>query len=221
MLLSLVLVLRILALRRAKLAVHLWRCWCVLIAGLWQTLVLQCSSLCLDKCVFDGSHNLWRENRSLVHGSRYRFLPGLEHAFHGSPHVAVDKRVSFHVGAVQTTTEVDSVRCADVLHDGVQNVQRRELLRWCCLVASVSFEINNKSGRLADNGQVFQVSRDDGKVPYRFDVVLESFRDSLSVFGALLGDDGQVADFIAIVLRQIAQRVCKVLGDRGRGGAGN
>ena len=42
-------------------------------------------------------------------------------------------------------------------------------------------------------------------MPYRLDVALESFRNSLSVLGVFLGDDGQVADFIAIVLRQVAQ----------------
>lgn len=38
-------------------------------------------------------------------------------------------------------------------------------------------------------------------VPYRLDVALEGFRDSLSVLSVLLGDNGQVADLIAIVLR--------------------
>ena len=41
--------------------------------------------------------------------------------------------------------------------------------------------------------------------PYRLDMTLESFRDSLSMLSVLLGDDGQVADLIAIVLRQVAQ----------------
>ena len=34
---------------------------------------------------------------------------------------------------------------------------------------------------------------------YRFDMVLEDFRDSLRVFGVLFRDDGQVADFVSIV----------------------
>ena len=42
-------------------------------------------------------------------------------------------------------------------------------------------------------------------LPYRFDVALESFRNSLSMLGIFLSDDGQVADLIAVVLRQVAQ----------------
>ena len=41
--------------------------------------------------------------------------------------------------------------------------------------------------------------------PYRLDMTLESFRDGLSMLSVLLGDDGQVADLIAVVLRQVAQ----------------
>ena len=42
-------------------------------------------------------------------------------------------------------------------------------------------------------------------LPYRLDMALESFRNSLSMFGVFLGDNGQVADLIAVVLRQVAQ----------------
>ena len=42
-------------------------------------------------------------------------------------------------------------------------------------------------------------------MPYRFDVALESFRNSLSMLSIFLSDDGQVADLIAVVLRQVAQ----------------
>lgn len=46
-------------------------------------------------------------------------------------------------------------------------------------------------------------------LPYRFDVALESFRNSLSMLGIFLSDDGQVADLIAVVLRQVAQQSAK------------
>lgn len=51
-------------------------------------------------------------------------------------------------------------------------------------------------------------------MPYRFDVALEGFRDSLGVLGVLFGDNSQVADLVAIVLRQVSKRVCKVFGNR-------
>jgi hypothetical protein len=75
-------------------------------------------------------------------------------------------------------------------------------IKWVSLRAP--FAMTNT---IANNSNLENVSiPKDGKMAsYRLDVALEGFRDSLSVFGVLLGDDGEVADFIAIVLRQIAQ----------------
>lgn len=43
------------------------------------------------------------------------------------------------------------------------------------------------------------------RVPYRFDVVFEGFRDSLGMLRVLFGDNGQVADLVAVVLRQVSK----------------
>ena len=78
--------------------------------------MLKSRSLCLDECVLNGPDHLGWEHRSLVHRSRDWFLPGLEHAFHGSAYVSIHESISFHVRAVQTTAEIDSIWCSDVLH---------------------------------------------------------------------------------------------------------
>lgn len=78
--------------------------------------MLQSGCLCFDECVFDRPDHLGREHRALVHGSGDRFFPCLEHAFHGSAYVSVHEGVSFHVRAIQTTAEIDSIRRSDVLH---------------------------------------------------------------------------------------------------------
>ena len=78
--------------------------------------MLQSGCLRFDKCVLDRSDNLRWKYGSLVHGSGHRFLPGLEHAFHGSAYVAVHECVSFHVRAIQTTAKVDSIGSSDILH---------------------------------------------------------------------------------------------------------
>lgn len=95
--------------------------------------MLECSGLCFDECILDRPDDFGREYRPLVHGSGDGLLPGLEHALHGSPYVAVDQSVCFHVCAVQAASEVDRVRRADVLHNGVKDVQGRQLLRRSCL----------------------------------------------------------------------------------------
>lgn len=54
-------------------------------------------------------------------------------------------------------------------------------------------------------------SRDEKDVLYLFDVPFEGFGDGLRVLRVLLGDDGQSADLIPVVLRQVFQRVREVL----------
>ena len=90
LLLPLVLVLRVLSRWRSELAVWLRRRGRVLVASLWQALVLQCCSLCFDEGIFNRPNDFRWEDGALVHGARNGFFPGLEHAFHGSADVAVD-----------------------------------------------------------------------------------------------------------------------------------
>ena len=87
--------------------------------------MLQSRCLRFDERVLDRPDHLRWEHGSLVHGPRDWFLPGLEHAFHGSAHVSIHESISFHVRAVQTTAEIDSIWCSNVLHYRVQDVKRR------------------------------------------------------------------------------------------------
>lgn len=48
---------------------------------------------------------------------------------------------------------------------------------------------------------------------YRFDVLFQNHSYSLSMFGVLLGDDGQVANFISVVVLKILQRFLEVQSD--------
>jgi hypothetical protein len=124
-LLSLVLLVGILSLRRPKLTVHLWWRRGVLEASRWQTLMLQGGRLRFDKCIFDRSYHLRREDRALVHGPGHGFLPSFEHAFHSSAHIAVHESVGFHIRAIETATKVDSIGRSNILHYRVQNVESR------------------------------------------------------------------------------------------------
>ena len=48
---------------------------------------------------------------------------------------------------------------------------------------------------------------------YRFDVFFQNHSYSLGMFGVLLGDDGQVANFISVVVLKILQRFLEVQSD--------
>ena len=100
LLLPLVLVLRVLSRWRSELPIRLRWSGSVLVASLWQTLVLQCRSLCFNEGVLNRSNDLGWEDRTLVQGARYRFFPSFEHAFHGSAYTAVDQGVGVHECAV-------------------------------------------------------------------------------------------------------------------------
>jgi hypothetical protein len=149
LMLPLVLVLRVLSRWRSELAVWLRRRGRVLVASLWQALVLQGCSLCFDKSVLDRPHDLRWEDGTLVQGARHGFFPSLEHAFHGSAYAAVDQSVGVHERAVQAFAEIDRVGSAYVLHNRVQDVECGQLLRRRCLFVIVSITIYNKSGKSA------------------------------------------------------------------------
>jgi len=48
---------------------------------------------------------------------------------------------------------------------------------------------------------------------YRLDVLFQNHGYSLSMFGVLLGDDGQVANLISVVVLKILQRFLEVQSD--------
>ena len=148
LMLPLVLVLRVLSRWRSELAVWLRRRGRVLVASLWQALVLQGCSLCFDKSVLDRPNDLRWEDGTLVQGARHRFFPSLEHAFHGSAYAAVDQSVGVHERAVQAFAEINRVGSANVLHNRVQDVKCGQFLRRRCLLL-LSVSVYNRSGKSA------------------------------------------------------------------------
>jgi len=48
---------------------------------------------------------------------------------------------------------------------------------------------------------------------HRLDVLFQNHSYSLGMFGILLGDDSQVANFISVVVLKVLQRFLKVQGD--------
>lgn len=150
LLLPLVLVLRVLSRGRSKLAVRLRRSWCILVASLWQALVLQRCSLCFDESVLNWPNDFGWEDRTLVKGARHGLFPSLEHAFHGSAYAAVDQSVGVHECAVQAFAEIDSVGSANVLHNRVQDVKCGQFLRRRCLLLLSVSRSTIRSGKSAE-----------------------------------------------------------------------
>lgn len=88
----------------------------------------------LDQGVLDGFDNVTREYWRGVDGSGHGFLPGLQHLLQLMSGSLIDRGVHIHEALVEVLSEEESVRRANVLDNGVQQVDGWEFSLWWGLV---------------------------------------------------------------------------------------
>lgn len=79
----------------------------------------------LDQGILYWARDLSRKHWSRIHRAGYRLLPGLQHLVHLPPYTVIDQSISLHEGLVELSTEEQSVWCADILDDGIEDIESR------------------------------------------------------------------------------------------------
>ena len=170
-------------------------------------LILDGPGFDLEESVVDLEGGLRSKDRTGIDGTRHRALPRLEHLVKLFPRGPVNLAVRIHERAVQLGTQKQRIWRSNVLGDGVKNVQCRKLMvRPGLEVSEITInhlEISSEAEK-GNNGCL------KSYLGYVFD---QHVRDSVSMLGVLLSDDGEVVDGISIVVDQELQRSLVVLGD--------
>ena len=121
--------------RRMKLADSVWWSRCVArVSRHWpaghtewgttssRMLQLYCSCSCFDESILYRASNLCGKDRTRIHRTRHRLFPSLEHCFHTFSCMAVYKSVRVHESREEIPSEIDRVRCSDILHDRIKHI---------------------------------------------------------------------------------------------------
>lgn len=159
-------------------------------------LVLKNGGACFDQGVLDVSSDVGGENRARIQGSWHRLLPRPEHLIELATCLLVNQGVRIHEGLIHIPAQEESVRGSNVLDDGIDYIQSRQLLRRRCL-------------QRQSEVYTFQLKSDT----YCSNVILQDPRYGHRMLRILLGDDGQVADLKSIVGGEVFQVVLVVFGD--------
>lgn len=83
----------------------------------------------LDQGVLNATRDVGGEDGSSVQGARHGLLPGLQHFIQFPAGLRVDQSVCVHEGLIHVLTQEAGVGRAYVLDNGVDYIQRRQLLR--------------------------------------------------------------------------------------------
>ena len=83
--------------------------------------------------IFNISCDIGRKHRTSVHRLRHWLLPCPQQAFHCLTSSLIHDEVGVHKRAVEVTSEIDGVWGADILDDGIKDIERRELPLWTSL----------------------------------------------------------------------------------------
>lgn len=86
---------------------------------------LQSRSPRLDQGGLDRPNRVGGKDRSFVYRTRHGLLPRLQHLLHLSTGRIVDRGIGVHERLVQILAEEQGVGSADVLHDRIQQIDKR------------------------------------------------------------------------------------------------
>lgn len=79
----------------------------------------------LDQGVLNWTCEFRWEHGSRVHRTGHRLFPGLQHLIHLSPNTGINQSICFHEGRVELPTKEQGIWRADILDDGIEDVESR------------------------------------------------------------------------------------------------
>jgi hypothetical protein len=79
----------------------------------------------LDQGILNWACDLSRKHWPRIHRAGNRFLPGFQHLVHLPPYTVIDQSICLHEGLVELSTKEQSVWCADILDDGIEDIESR------------------------------------------------------------------------------------------------
>jgi len=82
--------------------------------------------------VFDVACDICWKDGARVHGLRHWHLPGPQQAFHSLSGVLIHDEICIHESLVHIATKIDSVWGPNILDDGIEYVQSRQLKFGSC-----------------------------------------------------------------------------------------
>jgi len=87
----------------------------------------------LDQGIFDRACDFRGEYGSCIHRAWDWFFPSLEHLVHLPSYIVVDKGICLHKGRIKLTTKEEGIWRANILDNGIEDVESREFLCRSCL----------------------------------------------------------------------------------------
>lgn len=108
-------------------------------------LVLENGGACFDQGALDVASDIWREDWARIQRARHGLLPRPEHLIELATCLLVDQGVRIHEGLIHVPSQKERVGGSNILDDGIDYIQSRQLLRrWCLQRQSEVYTIQHK-----------------------------------------------------------------------------
>jgi hypothetical protein len=82
-------------------------------------------SLGLDQSILNRPCEFSGKDGSGIHGTGDRFLPRFQHLVHLPPRTSINQSIGLHESLVELSPKEQGVWCADILDDGIEDIESR------------------------------------------------------------------------------------------------